>query len=408
MKHFFQDLSGTFMFPEFYTWLIEKEARAVHAQFKRPMRFAEIGVYKGQSAAYFGVEAMLKLPKEMWPEMHLVDLGLFGHGGSIKQNLTPITDLVRLEWDASSVDVAKKYDDAYFDVVFIDADHGYESVKADIAAWLPKVIAGGIIAGHDFAFQHPGVMQAVQEAFPEFNVIRGRKWDEQKWKTVEEDESGSYIPVWWIRTKRVAPTTRTAALKVLATPHETFPDLQALTAGISRANPLYAADLVRLKERSQAYDGGFGTNVPLLAAVLAVAPPGDVLELGAGNFSTPLMSEMCRAMQRRLVTVDSNLDWITRFGDITDETRIVNGATLSWDEASKGRWAVALVDMAAGCDRAAAIEFLRHRADFIVVHDTHNNYFAGVDAVLATFVHRYDYTSLCPTTTVVSETLNYP
>lgn len=36
-------------------------------------------------------------------------------------------------------------------LLFIDADHTYEAVKADFEAWAPKVVAGGTIALHDYA-----------------------------------------------------------------------------------------------------------------------------------------------------------------------------------------------------------------------------------------------------------------
>lgn len=35
--------------------------------------------------------------------------------------------------------------------VFVDGDHRYPSVKADIANWVPKIVPGGVIAFHDYA-----------------------------------------------------------------------------------------------------------------------------------------------------------------------------------------------------------------------------------------------------------------
>lgn len=61
------------------------------------------------------------------------------------------------------------------DLIFIDADHEYENVLADIKAWRPHVRAGGILCGHDYDDQFPGVVQAVEEEFKEFNS-KGNVW----------------------------------------------------------------------------------------------------------------------------------------------------------------------------------------------------------------------------------------
>ena len=52
-----------------------------------------------------------------------------------------------------------------FAMVFIDALHDYDSVRKDIQAWLPLMMRGGLLCGHDFTF--PEVNRAVTEAFPE-------------------------------------------------------------------------------------------------------------------------------------------------------------------------------------------------------------------------------------------------
>jgi hypothetical protein len=87
---------------------------------------------------------------------------------STRRNVAEHAARVELVRDFS-LPAAKRYADAFFDWVYIDADHRYESVVADIAAWWPKVKRGGILAGHDYVFDGDyavgrfGVMTAVLE-----------------------------------------------------------------------------------------------------------------------------------------------------------------------------------------------------------------------------------------------------
>jgi len=65
-----------------------------------------------------------------------------------------------------SLDAVKDFEDESLDFVYIDGDHCFEAVVADIAAWLPKVRKGGIISGDDY-FRSKGnarihLMDAVQ------------------------------------------------------------------------------------------------------------------------------------------------------------------------------------------------------------------------------------------------------
>lgn len=72
-----------------------------------------------------------------------------------------------------STEMVNKFNGNKVDMVFIDADHSYESCKADIEAWLPK--CRKIICGHDYTSMFPGVIQAVDEKFGKPN-ISGTLW----------------------------------------------------------------------------------------------------------------------------------------------------------------------------------------------------------------------------------------
>ena len=70
--------------------------------------------------------------------------------------------LVHIE-EKPSLEAAADFDDAAVDVVFIDADHSYDAVMADIKAWWPKIKAGGVMAGHDI-YTYDTVYRGVMDA----------------------------------------------------------------------------------------------------------------------------------------------------------------------------------------------------------------------------------------------------
>ena len=67
-----------------------------------------------------------------------------------------------------TVQVAEQIDDGTLDFIFVDADHSYESVKADLLAWMPKVKKGGWIIGHDINW--PSVKKAADELLPAYFI----------------------------------------------------------------------------------------------------------------------------------------------------------------------------------------------------------------------------------------------
>lgn len=147
----------------------------------KDLKIAEIGTYMGRCAAMWNV---ILTNKDINYEYYTIDhfLGSAEHKGSNSpsyvtalENLEPVKDKLTV-LNVSSVEASTKFEDEYFDVVYIDASHEYEFVKQDIIAWLPKVKKGGIICGDDYIKGWPGVIKAVNEFFPKVNNIGYQQW----------------------------------------------------------------------------------------------------------------------------------------------------------------------------------------------------------------------------------------
>jgi len=106
------------------------------------------------------------ITKKMWKEMYFYACRLMHY--------FPQLHILKM----SSLQAAKIFPNKYFDLVFLDSDHRYESTKAEIEAWLPKVKENGILSGHDYtATHHEGVTKAVNELFGDSKIIIGdRVW----------------------------------------------------------------------------------------------------------------------------------------------------------------------------------------------------------------------------------------
>lgn len=91
-----------------------------------------------------------------------------------------------------SIEASGKFAAGSLDFVYIDGAHDYESVRADIEAWWPKLAPGGVLAGHDFDDQpiHEGVKRAVVE-FAE-------RVDRTVYLTAVEGYGQEVCPSWYI------------------------------------------------------------------------------------------------------------------------------------------------------------------------------------------------------------------
>jgi len=181
LNHFWQDSvfeEGYFTFPRLYASIVK--------HFPTNSHFVEVGSWKGKSVAFLGVEIVNSGKKiavdavDTWAgspseESHQNDVyvktnTLYQLFLSNISTLSNIITPVRMP----SLDAANLYEDESIDVVFIDAGHTYEDVKADISAWLPKVKIGGWLAGHDYPWSHNDeVKKAVDESVSPIDQLEG-------------------------------------------------------------------------------------------------------------------------------------------------------------------------------------------------------------------------------------------
>lgn len=185
MNHFYQTIPGHFNYENVYRDMIAFSPE--HTEEK----FVEIGVWKGKSVSYAGVEIFnsgkkIKLDAvDTWEgspgEPILMEDESLINGTLYNEfivNTVPVRNIVR-PVKMSSVEAAKLYDDNSLFFVFIDGSHLYEAVREDIIAWLPKVKSGGFIGGHDIdqPEEFNGVRRAVDELIGSQNIkVYNKGW----------------------------------------------------------------------------------------------------------------------------------------------------------------------------------------------------------------------------------------
>jgi len=145
---------------------------------------AEIGVDRGRFA-----ERIYEVTRP--GKLHLIDQ--FHHDYQLESvnKILGKQENVQIH-QSNSVQASNQFDNEYFDWIYIDTDHTYETTKAELNAFADKIKPGGFISGHDY-FQvgiSNGFSYGVMSAVHEFIVINN-------WKlyavTLEPLENQSFV-----------------------------------------------------------------------------------------------------------------------------------------------------------------------------------------------------------------------
>ena len=161
-NHIFYELPGWFDFSDIYDQAIY-EAR----QKSVSPRMVEVGIFAGRSLSYLVVQAM-----NQFNSFSIFGIDKFGAENQPSPEKVCelfekmyVGDSVTI-YQKPSVEASRSFRDGSLDFCFIDADHSYQGVLADLTAWWPKMKRGSIFAGHDYnQGSHPGVVSAVNAFF---------------------------------------------------------------------------------------------------------------------------------------------------------------------------------------------------------------------------------------------------
>jgi predicted O-methyltransferase YrrM len=182
MDHNYKEIEGWFNMEDQYLELLENTPEGGI--------FVELGAYKGKSTSFIVTE-MINRNRDI--QFYTVDT-FQGDSGStdskeieaykkvdtskmldeFMENTKHLPEKLNVLINNSDL-CAKMFEDNSVDTIFIDAGHSYEAVIKDIAAWLPKMKDGSIMAGHDYN-SWAGVKEAVDGAFDKPDKVENDCW----------------------------------------------------------------------------------------------------------------------------------------------------------------------------------------------------------------------------------------
>ena len=125
-----------------------------------------------------------------------------------------------------------------------------------------------------------------------------------------------------------------------------------------------------IREKFEAVSGGDLCYYPLLYKALEDSK-GDVLEMGMGHGSTPILNELITEEKRRLFSFDYNSDWLHKFDSILNvwhRSELVQNWQSVYNRYPDA--AVTFIDQSPGEERKHTIVAYKDTKGILVIHDT--------------------------------------
>lgn len=160
------------------------------------------GVEIGAEAGVFSENMCLKIPNltlycvdpwKVYPEYRgfIDQKALDGFYKETVKRLKPYGARIIRDFSENAY---KEFTDGSLDFVFIDGNHDFAHVTSDIANWLPKIRAGGVMSGHDFHYKARNEKNQVEDAVMAFT----EKGHIKPWFVLKKPKGS---PTWfWVKT----------------------------------------------------------------------------------------------------------------------------------------------------------------------------------------------------------------
>jgi radical SAM superfamily enzyme YgiQ (UPF0313 family) len=159
---------------QIYTHLTNEEKtflKHIASKVPRDGVILEVGSYLGASACFLALGCQKKCGKvfcvDTWQNEAMSE-GERDTYEEFMENIKPYKDIIT-PLRGKSAEVAKKFDKK-INLIFIDGDHSYKGVKADVDGWFPKLDKNAIVIFHDINWA-----EGVQRVVAEVVVPRAKK-----------------------------------------------------------------------------------------------------------------------------------------------------------------------------------------------------------------------------------------
>ena len=173
--------------------------RALAAEVPADQAVVELGSYRGRSTAVLALGASEGNGAEVhafdpWEDGAEIDPAYVATAKSVAEYREPSTRAAFAEHMqrtgaeehvtahiCTGVDGAKNWEGPAVGLLFVDALHDYESVLADLRAWLPKMAPHAVVVLHDTDDVRYAVNEAAEVAFTRTATLRKKwAWDQRE------------------------------------------------------------------------------------------------------------------------------------------------------------------------------------------------------------------------------------